>query len=223
MAISEAVDALTGRWVDVVTIREGGDTRYTAVEHAPLLDMLRDSITSNVGERTAGGKSAAERNPMDLNAFTMWADIDIKARTHWRGLSKARPSEDLKDVVRELAGLLNAQRASGGADELTYVRIVQDFETWRRQIWEMFDPPIVKELIGACPHCEERWLYAPDGAKSAALITYYVKSEQPEAKCQRCGEVWVGNRQLLTLGYHLGATVDIESLREMGVDVGDAA
>ena len=139
------------------------------------------------------------------------------------GLSHRRASTDLKDVVRELAGIAQAQRAIGGIDDLMYVRITAQFTDWQTQIWQMFDPPVVKELIGACPQCEERWLYAPDGAKSSALITYYVKSEMPEAKCQRCGHLWVGSRQLLTLGFHLGATVDVEGLREMGVDVEGAA
>jgi hypothetical protein len=217
-AMSEAVDALTRRWTDIVTVIESGDRRYIPVDHAPLLDMLHDLIRSNIGERSSGGTAANERNLIDLNAFTLWETIDGAARASWRDLSKSRPSEDLKDLVRELAGLLTAQRASGQVNDVTFVRMTAQFPKWREQIWNLFDPPTVKELIGACPHCEERFVYAPDGSRGSALIVYYVRSEQPEAKCQRCGEVWVGAKQLLTLGFHLGATVDGEALKQMGID-----
>lgn len=218
MSMREAVDALTRRWTDVVTVTDNGDSRYVPVEHAPLLDMLHDMIRSNIGERSSGGGASNERNLLDLGAFTLYESIDGQSRAWWRELSKSRPSEDLKDLVRELAGLLTAMRASGQVDDVTFVRISQQFPSWREQIWNLFDPPTVKELIGACPHCEERWVYAPDGGKSSALIVYYVRSEQPEAKCQRCGEVWVGAKQLLTLGFHLGATVDGEALKQMGIE-----
>lgn len=223
MQMSEAVDNLTRRWVDVVTIVENGDTRYRTIDHAPLLDMLHSMIRSNMGGNTHGSGSASERNLIDLTAFTLWETIDGKARAWWRDLSKSRPSDDLKDLVRELAGLVQAQRASGNLDDVTFVRMSQQFPEWREQIWNMFDPPVVKDLIGACPHCEERWVYAPDGSKSSALIVYYVRSEMPEAKCQRCGEVWVGAKQLLTLGFHIGATQDRATLLEMGVDMEGAA
>lgn len=216
--MSEAVDCLTRRWTDIVTVIESGDRRYIPVDHAPLLDMLHGMIGSNFGGNTTGATAASTSNILNLAAFTLYENIDGTARAWWRELSKSRPSENLLDLVRELAGLLVAQRASGQVDDVTFVRISGQFPEWRRQIWEMFDPPVVKELVGACPHCDERWVYAPDGGKSSALIVYYVRSEMPEAKCQRCGEVWVGAKQLLTLGFHLGATVDHEALREMGVE-----
>lgn len=223
MNFTHAVDELTRPWTDVVTIRENGDTQYRAVEHEPLLDMLRAMISSNISGLAGKGDLAAERNVINVKAFTLWETIDGKARAWWRDLSKARSSPELKDLVRELAGLLQAQRAIGGVDDLMLARVTLQFSDWRREIWEMFDPPIVKELSGACPKCEERHVYAPDGAQSSALIAYYVKSEMPEAKCQRCSEVWVGARQLLTLGYHIGATVDVEALKEMGVESEGAA
>lgn len=221
--MSEAVDCLTRKWVDVVTVIESGDRRYIPVDHAPLLDMLRDAVRSDIGVSTPGARSASDKNVIDLGAFTLWETIDGTSRAWWRELSKSRPSEDLKDLVRELAGLLLAQRASGQVDDVMFVRVSGQFGTWREQIWNLFDPPVVKELTGPCPHCEERWIYAQDGSKGSALIVYYVRSEMPEAKCQRCGEVWVGAKQLLTLGFHLGATVDVAGLREMGVDVEGAA
>lgn len=217
-AMSEAVDALTRRWTDIVTVIESGDRRYIPVDHAPLLDMLRDAISSDIGGDMRGASSAAERNVLNVGAFTLYETIDGQCRSQWRELSKTAPSQELKDLVRELAGLVNALRASHQLDDLTYVRITQRFPEWQKQIWELFDAPVVKELIGPCPQCEERFVYAPDGSKGSALIVYYVRSEQPEAKCQRCGEVWVGPKQLLTLGFHIGATVDHETLRALGVE-----
>jgi hypothetical protein len=217
-AVDEAVDALTRPFTDVVTIRENGDTRYVPIHHAALLDMLRESIGSDLGGDAHGVSSAAERNLLNAGAFSLWEEIDATSRKTWRDLSKSAPSKELKDLVRELAGLIKALRAVQQLDDLTYARLSALFPEWRQQIWERFDAPVVKELIGSCPHCEERFVYAPDGSRSAALIVYYVRSVQPEAKCQRCGEVWLGAKQLLTLGFHLGATVDHEALREMGVD-----
>lgn len=217
-AMSEAVDALTRTHSDVVTVIESGARRYIPVDHAPLLDMLRDAISSDLGGDMRGASSAAERNVLNLGAFTLYEHIDGVSRSSWRELSKTAPSRELKDLVRELAGLIHALRASQQLDDLTYLRHSQHFAEWAKQIWELFDAPVVKELIGPCPHCEERFVYAPDGSRGSALIVYYVRSEQPEAKCQRCGEVWVGAKQLLTLGFHIGATVDHEALREMGVE-----
>lgn len=216
-AMSEAVDALTRPWNDVLTPKESGTGHYRAVAHIPLLDMLHDAITSSTGTADQGSARGGDRSVMNVAAFTLWEQIDGTSRAWWKELSKSRASSDLKDVVRELAGLATALHASKQIDDLKYQRVMAQFPRWQAQIWQMFDPPVVKELLGACPHCEATAFYAGDGSKSSALIAYYLRGIRPEAKCQRCGEVWVGERALLELGWHLGATVDEEALRDMGV------
>lgn len=214
--MSEAVDALTRPWVDGLVIEKADGKEFRGITHAPLLDMLAEAIYSDIGGTMRGGAAASERNVIDPHAFTLYEHIDGTSRAWWRDLSKRAPSKDLKDLVRELAGLAKAMLASNQIDPLTASRLEDQFEGWRKQIWQMFDPPTVKEILGTCPKCEARWVFAPDGGKSSAIILYYVKSLKPEAKCQRCNETWVGVKELRELGFHIGATSNEEALREMG-------
>jgi hypothetical protein len=216
MQISEAVDALTRPWQDAVMFEVADGKKIALIWQPALLDMLRVAIHSDIGGTTRGGAAAAERNVIDPKAFSLYEHIDGAARSWWKDLSKRAPSKDLKDLVRELAGLAKAMHASRQIDPLTAARLEEQFEGWRTQIWQIFDPPVVKEILGTCPKCDARWVFAEDGGKSSAIILYYVKSEDPEAKCQRCNAVWVGVKELRELGFHIGATSNEDALREMG-------
>lgn len=212
-----AVEKLTRPWTDVLSPKETGTGKYQPVDYPPLLDMLREAIGSSLGKTQAGRSADAERSIMNLQAFTLWEHIDGTVRAWLRDLTKNRAESELKAAVTQLAGLLQALHASQQIKESQYRHITGMFVRWRYQIWELFDPPVVKELIGNCPNCDETSFVNAEGGKMTALIAYYWKGIRPEAKCQRCGEHWTGEAQLLSLGRVLGAEVDEEALRELGV------
>lgn len=212
-----AVKVLAAPWSDVLGPKESGNGKYRAIDYPPLLDMLREAVGSSLGKTQSGKSADAERNILNLRAFSLWEHIDGTVRAWLKQLTTAPAKPELKDALMQLDGLLTALHASSQIKEVEYLRIRGQFPRWREQIWEMFDPPTVKDLIGECPNCNETAYYALDGAKSSALIVYYWKGLTPEAKCQRCGEHWSGEGQLLVLGRVLKATVDEDALREMGV------
>lgn len=216
--VSAAVGRLVRPWSDVLSPKESGTGRYIPIDYPPLLDMLDEACRSNIGGVPAAGRSdPATRNLIDLDAHALRETIDATVRAWISTLSKSRPLPRLKDAVVQVAGILHAHHAAGTMPDSDYDRMCRHFPRWCDRIWSLFDPPIVKDLIGVCPNCAESVFAAPDGVKSSALVAYYWKGIRPEAKCRRCGEQWTGERQLLELGYHLGATVDEETLREMGV------
>lgn len=216
--VDEHVRKLTAPWSDVLSPKETGTGRYVPVDYPPLLDMLDEACRSNVGGVPSAGRTdPSARNLLNLEAHMLREHIDGTVRAWIRELSKERAAAELKSAVTQLSGVLHAHRSAGTIPDSEWERIARFFPRWCNRIWQLFDPPVVKELVGACPNCAETVHSSLDGSKTTAMIAYYWKGIQPEAKCQRCGERWEGERALLELGYHLGATVDEDALREMGV------
>lgn len=211
-----AIDVLTKPWSDVLTPHETGTGRYQPIDYPPMLDMLRGAISSSLGKTGAGRSPDAERNILNLAAFSLWEHIDGTTRAWLRELSKSRPPDDLKAAMVSLGGIIQAMHASNQMKESRHGHMVAMFGRWKTQIWELFDPPVVKELIGECPNCSMRVYADLEGKQSTALIAFYWKGIRPEAKCQCCGEHWVGEAQMISLGRVLGATMDEDALREMG-------
>ena len=206
-----AVDRLTKPWTDVHTV-EG---EYKAVDYDPLLDMLRVAISSSVGRTDAGRSGADTRNVLNLNAFTVWERIDGQARAWLKDLHTAAP-KDLKDAVTKLHVHVRNLWASHQINEPDYIRLGDMAKRWADDIWAIFDPPVTKEIIGACPECGEANHFGPEGERSAAITAYYWKGVPPTAKCQRCQQEWAGRTQLVQLAYRIGARVDEEALHELG-------
>ena len=218
MSAEYAIEKLVTGWTDVLSPAETNTGKYMPVEYPPLLDMLDEACRANIGgSPTPGRTDPSSRSLIDLEAHGLREHIDGTVRTWVSELGRQPAKRPLKDAVRQLAGILNAHHAAGTITDLEHERILAFFPRWCDRIWRLYDPPVVKELSGACSNCNESTYDALDGSRMTALIAYYWKGIRPEAKCQRCGERWVGERELLNLGYHIGATVDEEALREMGV------
>jgi hypothetical protein len=215
--LQNTVDVLTKPWTDVLSPKESGNGTYRAIDYPPMLDMLREAIGSSLGKTQSGKSPDAERSLLNLQAFQLWEHIDGTTRAWILDLSKERSPQELKPALNHLAGLIKALHASHQIDDNRQTHIIATVTRWRAQIWELFDPPVIKTLTGPCPNCTETHYIAIDGSKTTALIAYYWKGLTPEAKCQRCGEHWSGERELLELGYHIGAIADESTLREMGV------
>lgn len=215
--LQTAVEALTRNWSDVLSPKESGTGKYQPIDYPPLLDMLAEAKSSSLGKTGAGRSPDAERNILNLAAFSLWEHIDGSTRAWIRELSKSQAEPELKAAVTQLAGMMKAAHASHQMKDDRYHHMVAMLKRWRTQIWELFDPPVVKDLIGSCPNCGESVSVNLEGGKTTALIAYYWKGIKPEAKCQCCGERWEGPSQLISLGRVIGAEVDEEALREMGV------
>lgn len=208
-----AIDRLTNPWTDVLTV-EG---EYKTVENDALLDMLRTAIRSSVGRTDAGRSGADSRNPLNLQAFMIWERIDGAVRAWLDDLHTDAPRE-LKDAVRVLHTHVRNLWASQQITEHRYARFGTMAERWADDIWAIFDPPVTKEIIGACPECGESHFVGLEGERSAAISAYYWRGVEPIAKCQRCAREWVGRTQLIQLAYRIGAAVDEDALRELGAE-----
>lgn len=216
-----ALDALTRPWTDVLSPRESGTGKYVPIDYEPLLDMLKQAIGSSLGRTSAGRSPDAERSLLNLKAFQLWEHIDGTVRAWWREVSKEKCPDELKDALNRLSGILDALHASHQIETARFEHITAQFPRWQQRIWELFDPPITKELIGACPECGVTEHVAADGGRTSNLVTYYWKGLDPEAKCQNpeCGARWRGEFELINLGRILGADMDVDTLREMGLAV----
>lgn len=213
-----AVARLTKPWTDVLTPRETGLGKYVPIDFPPLLQMLADACVSGIGGTpTSGRTDPASRNLLNLEALSIREHIDGTVRAWIGQLSRQRPEAELEAAMLQFVGILQAHHAAATITDREYERLTAHFPRWCNRIWALYDPPHVKELNGACPACEHTEYEAIDGSKTTAMIAYYWRGIRPEAKCQWCGEHWSGERALLDLGYHIGATVDEDALREMGV------
>ena len=211
-SLDHAIDKLTLPWTDVQNV----DGKYTAVEHEPMLDMLHTAIGSSMGRTESGRSEADARNVLNVRAFTLWERIDGQARA-WLLEIHAPAPRDLKAAVRALKDRVNALWADNNIRENQYLRFGSMTAQWVEDIWAVFDPPVEKEIVGACPSCGERDHFGSEGERSAAIIAFYWRGVSPAAQCRRCQREWNGEKALLELGYHIGATVDEEALRDMGV------
>lgn len=215
-AAQNAINDLTRPWTDVLTPKESGTGKYQPIDYPPLLDMLNEAKSSTSGQSGASRSLQGERNILNLTAFSLWEHIDGTTRAWWQELSKSRCPSELKEALTKLAGVLEAAHATGQVKESQYAHIQEMFPRWRKKVWELFDPPVIKELKGECPNCSESVHIDGEGKRGPALVAFYWKGIHPEAKCQCCGEHWVGEAQLISLGKVLGATQDEEALKEMG-------
>lgn len=210
-----AVNKLTRPWSDVLSPKESGTGRYQPVDHQPLLTMLEEAVRASLGRTAAGRSPASERSLIDMKAFTLLERIQDGSGA-WLVEWGVRPPKDVRDRVVQLADTLTTLHRTQRIEQTLFERVSGMFDRWVREIWELLDPPKVKDLIGSCPNCGEEKYTLPDGGRVPALVAYWWKGLRPEAKCQCCGERWEDEKGLIALGYHLKANMDEETLREMG-------
>lgn len=218
--MTEAVHDLVHAWTDVVPT--GSRTGLTAVDHEPLLTMLRTAIRSSSGRTASGRSDDSARNPLNIEAFELWEQITRDVLMATRKHTRDNPNPMLAMAVQSLAGKVDALWANHQILEHEYQALIRKAHTWRAKIWQLFHKPTERELE-FCPACEQSKYINNDGEISAALVAFQIDGEQPYAKCRSCGVVWQGEAQLLILGRMLGATMDTETLRDMGYDIEEEA
>jgi hypothetical protein len=213
---NEAVHRLTEVWEDVLSPKETGLDSYRTIEYEPLLDMLREAIGSSTGRTSAGRSDANARNVLNVKAFDLWQRIDGATRAWIGELSRSKPFTELKAAVVQLDGIVNSLNASHQIDPFTYARITAMFESWKDDIWDQFFTQRQMEIMTPCPYCGETFTYAQDGARSYAVTAEFAAGVAI-ATCARCKHEWNGREELLELGYSVGANMDRETLKAMGV------
>jgi len=215
-----AVERLTRPWSDVLSPDETGLDKYLPVDYPPLLDMLNDACRNSVGESGGGaGGDPATRSLLNLEAHQLREKIDGSVRAWVSRLGKGKCEPELSAAVVQLAGMLQAHHAAKSIPETEYARIRSFFGRWCEQVWKIYEPPTVKELVGQCPNpdCNASKYKDAAGDVGAALIAFYVRdSSAVTAKCRACSWEW-RDGQLRLLGAWLGAEQDDEFLDAVGL------
>lgn len=213
-ALTAAVHELTKPWNEILTPDTTGDG-YTVIEHEPRIHMLRNLIASNAGGTTSGRSLASTRNLVNIPAFDLWQRIDEQTRSALLEAGK-KPRRDLADALDQLGTDGDALRATNDMTEQHHARLTGRVARWKDEIDNMFDPPTRKEIKAACPVCDVKRVATDDG-ETWAIFAYYWRDQEPAARCQACGKHWQGERDLLELGFSIGANVDHDELRAMGI------
>lgn len=188
---------------------DAGISCVSAVEHEPLLRMLKNAIGGNVG-RYASAQQAREKTPMNVAAFEKFKAIG-KFVHEWR----ARLEPSRRPVYEELWTALGRwyiqfenERRKGRVsrdDEIATERIVYG---WVREIDNMFDPPNVVEITKRCPLCFESWARDEYGDMVTAVVIEYRNIgldtlTHANGICRACDRIWHGISAIRWLSYEL--------------------
>lgn len=223
----EAIDRLTlpikdPVWQDVWDSEKNRVTgrEVSIVNRDALLVQLRKAISSSISTPTNPVSGGGEMmGGLNLAAFALYEAVDGRIRAAWGDLRQPQSKALTEAILRKwFVHVRNLFESGQVPDSFVYewLRITRG---WVRQIEGMFNPEVVKELVGPCPQCEATRVSNREGEEQSALYLHYSSENNPEAMCRLCGWNVSGERGLLELGYHLGATVDEEALKDMGVIV----
>jgi len=221
-----AVDLLTldhfdTEWQDELNEKgERTDRHIRRLPRLALLEELREAIWGDTGRTHGGHQLPQERSALDLNAFTLYEDITGRIASHYHFVTNEAQKATPQATLRAWYLAVMNKRSRGDLDDLALIRLQREVNSWVTRITSMFDPHRIKDLAGACPTvgCDKTHWFAPDtNARSTALFVQFRENEAPVVKCRCCGAAWKGEQTLLEMGRYLGATIDEDALREMGV------
>lgn len=216
--LNEHIDKLINPWTMVLTAKEAGSHRPQ--DFPPMMDMLRTLVRPNM-ERTGGGSSPATRNLVDTTALTLLMHIEDVTRA-WLVQWGVKVSGEIKLDLRGYNDRLDALWRTDAITQTEYTRLLSYPETWAGKIWDILEPPLQVTLKEAeCPNCgRAKWINENDDHVDNLIVSYRDGGEvQAECRWNDCNGFWAGTRALRELGFHVGATVDDDALRAMGVDV----
>lgn len=154
---------------------------------------------------------------LNLAAFNLYETIDGRIRAAWKELHQPASKDHAEVVLRRWYIHVRNLAEAGQVPDSFIIRWRGITAAWVRSIEGMFNPPVVKELIGSCPSCEATHAANEDGEQTTALYVHYDDSNNPEAVCRLCGWNVSDQLGLVNLGRHLGASQDEDALRDMGV------
>lgn len=198
-----AVDALT----KPVTVAEWvGDESAPELfrrEDPPLLEQLQAAVTPDLGGKSGAGKSARERIPLDVTAFTLLEEIDGETRA-WLDQLGARPGRALttSQVVR--SWLVMFQAHPTGRTEVEISDHERRIRQWVGRIVDLLNPPPTFEITAPCPECSVEWvrlggMVDEDEQMRALIAVTRHPVEKSHAQCRCCGARWEGVHALRQL------------------------
>ena len=211
------VHRLTENWATVVKVQG----KYLAQDFPPLLDMLQNLVTPNTGRTVGGANDPATRSVIDLKALDLLMEIQdiVRSRLNEWGITSAR---DLKADALGFHTRLDALWRATTITEGDYLRLSAYPVTWAQRIWDLIEPPLQLPLKEAtCPKCNRaKWINENEEHVDNLLVSFREGGDvQAECRWKSCDGLWYGAKALRELGFHVGATVDDDALREMGIDV----
>lgn len=183
-------------------------------ECAPLLEQLREAISSSMGGGSGGGGGAGG-NLLNFAALELWELIDGITRGWLREWGIDHGGE-LTEAMQRLPHAIQAQHAAGTVDDDFRERLDAAFDKWVWLIEDLFDPPHQKELTAPCPECSERHLVTDD-TQQAAVIIPAKRGRAVIAECRCCGAMWSTETELIALAEAMGIEVDVVALRALAI------
>jgi hypothetical protein len=211
----EYPDEHTEKWL-VTRVPDGKE--LVTVKRDPLIVQLRKAIASSTSvpaNPVSGG--GAMMGGLNIAAFALYETVDGRIRAAWGDLRQPQSKALTEQILRKWYSHVRNLFESGQVPDSFVYEWQRITRGWVRQIEAMFNPEVVKELVGPCPECEATRAANREGEEQSALYLHYSTENTAEAMCRVCGWSVSGDRGLLELGYHLGATVDEEALKDMGV------
>lgn len=195
--------------VDRLTVKFPEMGPFGVVAHDPLLQQLRESISSSTGRTHRMAVPLAERSPLNIAAFDLYEDLDGRIAV-LAGDAQGRP----EDRLRAWHLAFEASRHLGEVTEVEWLTMVALVGDWVRRIDAMFDPPLQREILAACPMCSVRHILSTQGLQQSALYAEYRRGYALVARCRACNERWTGEAQLIALARTIDADVDVIALAE---------
>lgn len=156
----------------------------------PLLLQLKAAVVSNMGGGSGASKSARERTPLDVQAFSLLEEIDGRVRS-WHIDYASRAPYELTNALRGWY-VLFTRHPKEEADISRHMSILAG---WVGRISDIVDPPKRIELTVPCPRCNRRWItrgVGHEAESTGALSALLRNGEEFEASCGGCGHRWVG-------------------------------
>ena len=220
--LRKALDALTKPQLVAEWQGEGEGRRIFKRTDPPLLDWLLEAIGNNTGG-SGGGKQARERTPIDVAAFTLYEDIEGRARS-WILEVGGTAGKDLTptQILRAWYVLWNVTPKTDGLTN-AYASIL---EGWVDRIRDTLDPPKKIEITAPCPICGQEWVNVglkladgsddPDDIERVRVLNAVERENINEsyAMCRACKRVWLGVGEMRQLRI---AIDDVEAARMAGL------
>jgi hypothetical protein len=216
----KVVDRLTVVVPSAVWQDFGEGNRATRVTQVPLIRLLRESITSNIGGTESGGTLPNQRNILDADALQKYDELEIAVLQAFKNLTASvpylTPEQNLRQVYLAIA---NAHR-SGKISEDALLDHLATWSTWVRTIEDKIWPPVSLEILAECPiaGCGKRRILNKDGDSIASLTVEYRPPADSGSnalsasvgRCRACQTVWRGDLKLRELAYAISHEVEAE-------------
>jgi len=197
MTLLDVVQTLTQpervpMWVEA----DGKRVMFTRVD-PPLLDRVKARIGSELGNDNGGSSPASQRSLIDMNAFTLWHEVNGTVRSWCADAGVKAPKSLTEALSKWHVWFIGAPRED--AVERQFTAALLGFVA---RAVDVVDPPQRIEITSPCPSCESRWVEFGRGReveRRSALTAWFRGREDCAAECGACSRRWVGELGLRSL------------------------